>query len=923
MSGALRPPDGVSVGVRSTADPAMPIHAKTAMPPITHKARLQKTHKELALLALAALMCVLTLTIGVARANPSAIGELAFSNLLLLILIGGGLVTAVAIVWATTAGLRHQLSKANTDNSNLRRNLATAEAIINAEPQILIFWDKGQELRVVSHTLRGISGVPQDRAALLRFASWLTARSAASLKDALDALFNEGLSFNIILKTSIGGHLEADGRAAAGRAVLRLRDVAGYKKDISTIIDGHQNLARDIRSARALMNMLPMPVWLRDAGGRICWVNAAYAKAVEADSDSEVIDGQIELLEQRQRKSISRSLVMGRCYRERLPVIVGGERKVHEIVVLRQEYATAGVAIDISMIEGTNADRDGHTSAYDRTLDRVTTAVVIFDAERRLSFFNDAFKELWQLDATWLHGGPSDGAVLDRLRELGRLPEVVNYGEWRANVLHALDNAEEYEDRWPLPDGRFVHMMAVLRPDGGTTYLFVDETERLNMRTQVKAMSRVQGETLDSLKEGVAVFGTDGRLKLHNRAFRVIWHLEDDQIDESSHVDEVISVIRHHYDNDMAWRDIKLAVTALRDQRTPIDGQMMRSDQSVIDYASMPLPDGGTLITFADVTDSKRYERALIDRNEALEAAAGLKNKFISHVSYEMRTPLTNIIGFSELLSSSHVGPLNEKQQEYLFDITSSSTTLLTIIDGILDLATIDAGALELEVAIVDVRELVGSVVRTVEERAVRSQLIVDVAIEDDITSIPVDEARMRQVLYNLLSNAISFSKAGGTVMVSCWRQDGQVAIQIEDQGIGIPLEHQEKVFERFESRSQGVRHRGAGLGLSIVKSLVELHGGHMHLESEPDKGTRVTVFVPEDGLPSIDEEDGHDDDGAYQGEHRSDHPAEQLKKTAELMRGLDEAKPEAEADVAANDETVAKPSSGPQVIASGLPPRR
>lgn len=361
-------------------------------------------------------------------------------------------------------------------------------------------------------------------------------------------------------------------------------------------------------------------------------------------------------------------------------------------------------------------------------------------------------------------------------------------------------------------------------------------------------MLRVQSETIDSLKEGVAVFATDGRLKLFNSAFAAIWRIDNELLKSGPHIDDIVDRARQLYDDADVWSRLKQAATALSDKRMPADGQMLRSDSSVIDFSLMPLPDGATLISFADVTASKRYERALVERNEALVAADRVKNQFIGHVSYELRTPLTNIIGFTDLLGSAHLGTLNEKQREYLQDISSSSNTLLSIIDGILDLATIDAGALNLTVEPVDVREIIASAIRGVEERAARAELTLDVAIADDVETFPADKARVQQVLYNLLSNAVGFSDEGETVLVTCWRENAQVVFQVEDKGVGIPLEAQERMFERFESDSRGLKHRGAGLGLSIVKSLVGLHGGTMRLESAPGEGTRVTVYLPESG---------------------------------------------------------------------------
>jgi signal transduction histidine kinase len=545
---------------------------------------------------------------------------------------------------------------------------------------------------------------------------------------------------------------------------------------------------------------------------------------------------------------VARALSKGESFAKRLHLITNGERKAHDVIVLPVENSVAAVAIDVAALETAQGELNRQITAYDRTLDRVTTAVAIFNRERRLTFFNEAYRKLWQLDAAWLDTHPADSEILDRLHELSRLPSMADYRQWKASVLACYTSGTVYDDWWQLPDGRMLHVMAEQRHDGGVTYLYDDATERLALESSYNALISVQRETLDSLKEGVAVFAPDGRLKLFNSAFAAIWRLSREMLSTNPHIDEIIAQARVLHDDERAWLRLSRAVTAVSDEREPGEGQMVRPDSSVIDFAVAPLPDGATLVTFADVTASKQYERALVERNEALIAADRLKSQFISHVSYELRTPLTNIIGFGELLASPRTGALTDKQREYLADISASSTTLLSIIDDILDLATIDAGALELKLAPVNVNSIIDDAILGVRERAMRARLTLDIATSEDEIAFIADEARVRQVLYNLLSNAIGFSKSGGTVRLSVWREDGMVAFAVEDEGVGIPKDQLPRVFERFESRSQGSKHRGAGLGMSIVKSLVEAHGGDMALVSEPGRGTRVTARFPENG---------------------------------------------------------------------------
>ncbi len=818
---------------------------------------------DLLLLLAASLACIIVLTVTIADAGPAIIGSLRLTHFLAFAVIGGVAGVGLVLLWRSTATTRALRRRRADEIAELRHKLATANALLNAEPQVLIYW-QGEEMNLAVNTLSTVPGLPRSLDQFKRFGMWLEASSGRDLKAALDTLFAVGRPFNLLLRTVAGGHFEADGRVSGTRAVLRLRDVAGSRRDLARIMDQHRQLVRDITLSRSLFNALPMPVWIRGADGRIEWVNKAYVTAVEATDEAEVRDRQIELVETRQRADMTATLTRNERFIKRMPLNITGERRPHDVVVLPLGEASAAAAIDVTAEELAQGELERQVEAYDRTLDRVATAVAIFGKDRRLTFFNAAFQQLWQLDPDWLQTHPTDGQILDRLREGSRLPEVVsrpdaednqkrsaetvNYKEWKARVLAGGQRDTAHEEGWHLPDGRTLHVIIEPRPDGGTTHLYDDVSERLALESRFNVMIDVQRETLNHLKEGVATFGTDGRLRIYNTAFERIWKLSGRMLQEGPHIDQIISLCRVLYDDPRGWAAIARTVTQFSDQRKPNEGQMTRADQSVVDFAALPLPDGGTLVTFADVTVSKRYERALIERNEALVAADRLKSQFISHVSYELRTPLTNIIGFTELLESPRTGTLNNKQREYLSDVSASSKTLLSIIDNILDLANMDAGALELRVAPIMVQPVIDAAVLAVRDRALRARMKIEISVASDVSMMVADDGRARQILYNLLSNAIGFSKPGGQITLDCWRDHDMIAFAVTDEGVGIPKDLQRLVLERFVSRTQGSKHRGAGLGLSIVKSLVELHGGAMSLDSEPGRGTTVTVRLPERG---------------------------------------------------------------------------
>jgi signal transduction histidine kinase len=331
---------------------------------------------------------------------------------------------------------------------------------------------------------------------------------------------------------------------------------------------------------------------------------------------------------------------------------------------------------------------------------------------------------------------------------------------------------------------------------------------------------------------------------LFNPAFAQLWRLPPSLLSERPHIETVIGWCTPLFSDEALWAKLRAAVTSL-ENRDAMSGRLERTDGSIVDCTTASLPDGATLVTFQDVTASVNVERALTERADALMAADKLKSAFVQHVSYELRSPLTNIIGFAQLLEEPGMGALTDKQRDYLGYINSSSSALLAIINDILDLATIDAGAMTLDLKPVDIRAAMEAAAEGVRDRLAETDLTLDIRAEPGIGSFMADERRLRQILFNLLSNAIGFSPAGATVTLAVERRPDAIVFSVTDRGPGIPPEISDRVFDRFETHSLGSRHRGAGLGLSIVRSFVELHGGTVTLDSAVGRGTTVTCVFP------------------------------------------------------------------------------
>lgn len=778
-------------------------------------------------------------------ASGSAIG--ATDVIILAAIVGTfsfAVIAAIALI-RTRNRVEGENTRLAEENRNLRAAVDRAESLINADPERVVIWEERGSAPVVLGSLPKIGGIPLERGVFIGFGSWLDPDSAARLDRAIDQLRGNGHPFTVALVSRSGADLEAIGQTVGGRAVVRFRVLAGDRLALASLETKYRARIAEVDSLRAALDGARLPAWIRDNEGKLVWVNQAYREAVDAGDRDPSVALATELVDEAGRKAIAQAHLSQPVFHQRLSVVSGGNRYLYDVTDVVTGTGSAGIAVDATRVEASEAALRRIIDFHARTFDQLATAVAIFGPDRRLRSYNAAYAALFGLEPSLLESGPEDGELLDLLRSRRKLPEQADFKSWKAELLSAYRAVEAQEYLWHLPEGQTLRVIANPHPEGGVTWIYENVTERLDLEARYNALYRIQGETLDHLREGVAVFGSDGRVRLTNPAFASIWGLEEDRLKERPHVAEIVSSVRPMLADAAELERLSASIAGVDENRGTVAGRMERTDGRVIDYATVPLPEGQTMVTFVDITDSVQVERALTERNEALEASHRLKNEFIQHVSYELRSPLTNIIGFTQLMSDAKIGPLNDKQREYVGYIMTSSASLLTIVNDILDLATIDAGIMELDLAEVDLTEAIDAAIEGLRDRIQEKGVRIDKQIGPKIGSLVADEKRLRQILYNLLSNAVGFSSQGGSVVVSAKRDKSAVTLTVEDEGVGIPDDFIGLVFDRFESRPGGSSRGGVGLGLAIVKSFVELHGGNVDIARGKTKGTVVTVTLP------------------------------------------------------------------------------
>jgi signal transduction histidine kinase len=735
-------------------------------------------------------------------------------------------------------GLRSEIQRLQSEADRYR-------SLLFAEPQVLIAWPAGEDRPQISGDVSSLTAqeLPQR---ILAFGTWLPPEPALQMDRAIDTLRESGEGFLLNLTTSTGHALEALGRAIGGQAVVRIRELSGVRRELAETHLKHKALLEETEMLGGFALAAPWPIWAKRADGSLQYANGAYAKAADAANIQDAVERNLQLLDSGDRSDMERGLSETAAFTSRLPIVVGGERRFYDVQALNVGGGSVGMAIDVSEATALRDALARMAEGHRRTLDQLSSGVAVFDGRRRLAFYNDSYRRLWDLDRAFLDGNPDDSSVLDRLRAARKLPEQPDFRAWKAKLHEAYRAVDAEKDTWYLPDGRALSVVTTPNPEGGVTYLFDDVTESLELARRFDGLIRVQRETLDNLAEAVAVFGSNGRAQLFNPAFASMWKLSPEALGEQPHIDAVETWCKPLFDDAATWRIIREAVTRIGN-RVAVPLKLERKDGSVLDCMTMPLPDGATMLTFQDITATENVERALRERNEALETADQIKVDFVHHVSYELRSPLTTIIGFAHLLNDPMTGPLVPKQAEYLNYITTSTNSLFALINNILDLASIDAGAMKLQTGPVDIRKAIDNAAEGIQDRLARDHIELKIDVDPNIGTFVADDGRVVQVLYNLLANAVNFSPPDSVITLGARRTDHHVIFAVTDRGPGIPPEVKHKVFDWFESHSDGSRHRGAGLGLPLVKSFVELHGGRVRVDSVIGKGTTVTCDFPFD----------------------------------------------------------------------------
>ena len=639
---------------------------------------------------------------------------------------------------------------------------------------------------------------------------------------------------------------------AAGTLLLWLFDATGAESERLKLANQLSRTEAALDALTHLIESAPFPMWYRGPDMSLGLVNSAFVAAVEARDAAEVIALGSELIDspgdEGARAGAIAALEGGRPYVRTQPATIGGERRMLKLVdVPLPTGAVAGFAIDIQDLEDARFELAQNILSQRELADRMTAAVAQFDSDRSLSFFNQPFATMTQIDPAWLGETPEFDRVLEQMRENGRIPEVRDFPAWKNERRDWFLSPEEaFTEDWILTNGDHWRVVAQPLPDGGLRIIFEDRTEQVRLSSSRDTLLRVRTATFDNLFEAISVFASDGRLYLWNRRFCQLWDLDEEWLGAHPRVDELVPAMARKLVNPTAAAQVREMVRDTTTGRQSGNGRLSLTDGRHFEYAAVPLPDGNALFTMVDVTDSTRIEAALRERATGLEEADKIKTDFVAGMSYELRTPLTSIGGFAEMLAQGYAGKLPSAASDYVGAILESVERLAKLIDNVLDLTQGDRRGVVLDRERIDIGGLCRAVAEAIEPRVLERKQKLSLAIDPSAGVVIGDARRLRESIEHVVRNAVAYTPNRGRIELAAKGDEASAAIVVTDNGQGIAAEDQQQVFTRFH-RIGGVGKGDAalGLGLPLTRQFIEAHGGTATLESEVGKGTSVTLVIP------------------------------------------------------------------------------
>lgn len=625
---------------------------------------------------------------------------------------------------------------------------------------------------------------------------------------------------------------------------------------------------------------LAYPAWFRNEQQKIIAVNQLYQNLLGDDwqkyidklnkaqeqSRNAISNNKYQELIELSRNSESLALkAMQSCEAQQIKeqIIVAGQRQLYQItenpapdncIFNNQLVKTIGIAVSLPEEEKLRDKAERQSALQKDLLENSATAMAVYSAEMQLRYYNHSFVQLWGLDEKFLDNYPYYNEILDLLKEKRKLPEHADFTAFKRQQQELFTKLlQSHQEYYYLPDGRTLRVMIIPHTYGGLLFSYDDVTENLALQRSHNTLIAVQRATIDNLQEAIAVFGEDGRLQLCNQLYAALWDLPVEWLANNPHINDILQRTQNLYSkpkplniDDEAHSDISLqdeienAVMnsvefelknwiALLTTHEYNSGRLQLSDGSYFHWIITPLPDGASMISYQNITDSVKAERRLRERNQALARSEKFRSSFLADISQELRTPLTAVIGYSEMLKISSNNNEHDKSQPpnlYIDNIYNASLNIKKLLDDIVDVASLETGYSNLELGEHNLHKMLQEICDDLQDKTEELGKKLLLNCQENIGDYYFDYQRLGHVLRYLIVYEAEFNRYHDIVLGAAITEDGFMLIWVGDNDLRV------NTARRFRSQlvntDKYIEKKNAGLGLGLVKRIIMLHNGYI-----------------------------------------------------------------------------------------------
>ena len=770
-----------------------------------------------------------------------------------LVLCASSFLPAICLMIAALL-LLHCLYRARYDAVKYRHMLCHHHSVLQMSKNGWIAWDEAGQYISSCKKFRTIFDIKNTQTiSISNIAASIEKRDGDELVFQLNKLKKIGVAFCIFVKPRDcdlkievrGSQLSINGITTIALWCTDVTHTTAIISKLEGDLFAFEEMVADLKSA---LDGIPIPIWKREENLKISYCNKAYAEALNMPQEK-IIKNNLPLIQGTlfgQGHSLAENA--RKCRRDQsiaqFSVIKGSRKKleVHENHISRGNLV--GYALDVTAENALCDDLDRAIASNYEVLENLSTAIAVFGENTRLAFFNSAYQKLMKLEAGWLHSNPTYAEVLDERRNNRQLPEHADFQAFKKSQMAMFTSVTSpVQELIHLPSGKTLRMLVAPYPFGGLLFVFEDVTDSLTLQRKNNTLLAVHKETIDHLHEGVAVYGSDNRLKIVNNTMMKIWNTDTKDTSDMKgiHLSETLEYMKDRLDYGDDWEEYRVSTISNLTDRIAKTGRLVLKGNTTILFSYIPLPDGAHMLSYTDITDTCVVEKAIKEKEQAIQEAHKLRHDFISGISIELKGPINSLMGFSGLLSKEYYGSLNDKQKEYCSHIFSSSHQLYQLINNMLEMILMDIDSASLDLSEFHLEDAINEVVSTVETRSQEKGIVIARYTEEDKIQFVGDRKRIKQCLFNILTNIVHINQSSRQISVRTVSDQDNLRIIIKDDGkIDGGKLRKESAGTCIHKISE---HNAASM--PIVKSLIEMHGGTLKSDVDSNGFSYIMCTFP------------------------------------------------------------------------------